>query len=150
MKTTHAGMVTFNYSGQVLILSPIGEPDVWVLPKGHIQLHEESWEAAEREVAEETSIDAIADTSSTLGTTSFLKNGEIVTTEWWTGLGRHYIPHEPGWSESDFRTVVWVSWEEALSKLSFPDQRNILRMALCLPPKESSEVKAIEQLEARG
>ena len=148
MTVTHGGMVTFNYSGQVLIVSPIGgATDIWLLPKGHIEPGEESWETAEREVDEEASIEAIADTSSPLGTTVFQTDkGELVTTEWWAGLGRHYIPHEVGWSEADFRDTRWVSWQEALEKLSFQDQRNILRTALCLPP-ELTEQQIIEELE---
>ena len=45
MTVTHGGMVTFNYSGQVLIDSAIGgATDIWLLHKGHFENGEESWE----------------------------------------------------------------------------------------------------------
>jgi len=53
-KTSSAGGVIINSQGDVLVVNQRGTS--WSLPKGHIELGEESIEAAKREVYEESGI----------------------------------------------------------------------------------------------
>ena len=133
-----AGMICFNRAGEVLVVSVLDKPNVWVFPKGHTKEGEESWETAEREVKEEARVLAVVDMSEPLGTTSYtLPTSEEVVVEWWTGLGvreQIELTDVVGW---DFlRATKWVRWETALNLLSFSDHRNLLRRAICLPEVE--------------
>lgn len=134
------GMICFNRAGEVLLVSALGKPNIWVFPKGHIKEGDDSWQTAEREVEEEARIHAVVDMSEPLGTTSYtLPPGEEVVVEWWTGLGvrESSSGDEVGWDFCDrYRTARWVRWETALELLSFSDHRNLLRRAICLPEIE--------------
>ena len=129
-----AGIVCFNRAGEVLVCTSLGKDSIWVFPKGHIEPNESSWEAAERECREEAGIDAIVDTTEPIGTTTYDYLGEKVVVDWFGGLARGVFA-DPNGTETEwgFRTAKWVKWEAALDLLSFPDLRNILRRALCLP-----------------
>ena len=145
-----AGMICFNRAGEVLVVSALGQPNVWVFPKGYIEVGEEHWETAEREVEEEARIRAIIDTGDSIGTTSYkTESGEEVITGWWTGFAvREQIEplsgDEVGWG---FRSVKFVSWQVALELLSFPDHRNMLRRALCVPAVDESKVTVTDLKE---
>lgn len=122
-----AGIVAFNRAGQVLLITAVGKDDVWVFPKGHIEIGEESFEAAERECAEEAGIKVIVDSPNPIATTSYEYKGEAVTVEWWTGLATGYA------AQADARKAFWVSHQEALELLSFEELKLVLKAALCLP-----------------
>ena len=145
-----AGMICFNRAGEVLVVSALGKPNVWVFPKGHIETGEEPYQAAEREVEEEARVHAVVDVGEPLGMTSYkLEGGEEVVTEWWTGLAvREQIEplsgDEVGWG---FRSAKFLSWQVALELLSFPDLRNMLRLALCLPEVEDSAITLTDPKE---
>lgn len=127
---THAGMVCFNRVGQVLICNAKGKPDEWVLPKGHIEEGEESYEAAQRETLEECGIRSITDGTEPLFITGFELLAEDGSTlseviiEWWTGLADRVAdtPAE--------RNSKWVSWGRALKMLTFQDQIDVVKKAL--------------------
>jgi 8-oxo-dGTP pyrophosphatase MutT (NUDIX family) len=101
---------------------PDGQPEVR-LPKGHIEPGESRRQAALREVHEEagpTDLKVLAD----LG-------HQIVKFDW---QGHHYIRDEsyflmtlptgtyPGHPEKQFR-ALWLSWEEALARVTFEAER---------------------------
>ena len=130
-----AGMVCFNRAGDVLICSALGKSACWVFPKGHLEVGEATWEAAERECLEECRVYATSDWGSPIGIQSYDYRGESVVVEWWAGLAIYLVdPPEQGDELSwGFRLTKWCSPTIALDLLSFPAHRNILRRALCLP-----------------
>lgn len=125
-------MVCFNLAGQVLLVSALGEKDVWVFPKGHIEDGEESSKAAEREVLEETGVEAPVTAGHPIGTSSFLLKEETVVVVWWSGLGVRRHAGFTEFPECGLRTVQWVHWRKAMEMLSFPELKDILKKALCI------------------
>ena len=131
-----SGMVCFNRSGQVCLISALTKKEIFVLPKGHIEQGEESYEAAEREFLEETGIKAVVDTpGDSLGLTSYRYCGEDVVVEWWSGLATRLSPDSRCLTDLG-RTTRWVDWRVALDLLSFPDLRNMVRRAVCVEGEE--------------
>lgn len=152
-----AGMVCFNVVGHVLVVSALGKTDEWVFPKGHIENNERGYETAEREVWEESAIKArVLSTSAPLGQTEFkVKDGKYAgedsVTQWWTGLAQFRAALDPyhadGYKETDFRVVKWLPWRTALDVLSYPDQRDMLRRALCMPEGDNGVVTRTPEQE---
>lgn len=158
-----AGMVCFNVVGHVLVVSALGKTDEWVLPKGHIEtvmgsLPERGYETAEREVWEETGIKArVLNTSQALGVTVYevpkdaVKHaGETSITQWFAGQAvfrANVTQQADGYKESDFRVIKWLPWRTALDVLSYPDQRDMLRRALCLPEGDAGAVTRTPERE---
>ena len=132
MQPTHAGMLCFNLAGQVLVMSGWSDNLTFLFPKGHIEEGETPEQAAKREVLEECSI--IATPLTKVGVTSFKSKNEDVIVEWWTGIGIRKVREEfcEGYAEEDFREIRWVTVQEALDLLSFPDLKLMLKKALCL------------------
>lgn len=151
---TRAGMVCFNRVSHVLIVSAMGKTNEWVLPKGHIEKGETSFVTAVREVREEASIESIVVSPTPIGVTDFwmpgTAGGEHVVTEWWTGVAIKPAELDPHYNESDLRVVKWVEWKTALEALSYPDQRNMLRRALCLPERDHGKVTTLPEVELGG
>lgn len=56
----NAGVVLFNKAGLVWVGERLSLPRVWQLPQGGIDKDEEPWDAAQRELAEETGATSIA------------------------------------------------------------------------------------------
>lgn len=52
-----AGILIQNIDGDFLMCHPTNHPDIWSLPKGHIEDDEEALQAAIRETKEETNLD---------------------------------------------------------------------------------------------
>lgn len=132
---TASGGVVLDASGErVLILSrpkrlgPDGRPEVR-LPKGHIEPGESCQQAALREVCEETGlshVEILAD----LG-------HQMVEFDW---KGYHYVRDEVYFlmilstdaatrrPEEQFE-ALWLTWEEALARLTFEAEREWVRRA---------------------
>jgi 8-oxo-dGTP pyrophosphatase MutT (NUDIX family) len=131
-----AGGVVVDPSGQQVLtllrpkrLGPDGRPEVR-LPKGHIELGESRRQAALREVEEEAGLlrlEILAD----LG-------HQTVEFDY---KGYHYVRDEsyflmtqtpdaaPGLPEKQFENL-WLSWEEALTRMTFEAEREWLRRAM--------------------
>ena len=140
-----AGMICFNRAGRVLICSSLGNDTCWVFPKGHIEEKETPWEAATRETEEECGVRAVPDSGDPIGTTVYVYKEETVVVEWYTGLAdRTLNDSEAHWG---FRLVRWVEWERAVSMLSFPDHRNLLRRSLCMPEVEEAGITVTDSRE---
>ena len=140
-----AGMICFNRVGEVLLISALGKPCVWVFPKGHIEKGESTYEAAEREVKEETGIYAVVDSvAHPVGITSYTYQGESVVCEWFAGFAVSAVEDEV-WV--DGREIRFVPWRTALDLLSFPSLRNMLRRSLCLPEVEDNQVTVTDPKE---
>ena len=135
---TRAGLLAFNLSGQVLLVTTLGSKTQWCFPKGHIEPGETPDRTAVRECYEETGI--VATSLSKIGTSSYtLLRGteeEEVIIEWWSGFAVRKVLQDPsdsplGFVETDFRDSKWVSVDEALELLSFENLKTILRKSLC-------------------
>lgn len=107
---------------------PDGRPEVR-LPKGHIEPGESRLQAARREVAEEAG----------LGDLQMVADlGHQVVDFWWQG--RRTIRNEsyylltvsagvnPGAPEAQFERL-WLTWEDALTHLSYEAEREWVRLA---------------------
>jgi 8-oxo-dGTP pyrophosphatase MutT (NUDIX family) len=130
-----AGAVVVDPGGKHLLvllrparLGPSGKAEVR-LPKGHVEPGETRGQAALREVREETGLRDLA-IQTDLG-------HQLVEYEW---RGRHYIRDEscflvtyspdvlPTHPEKQFERL-WLSWEEALERITFEAERAWVRRA---------------------
>lgn len=134
---THAGGVVFRErSGekQFLLVETKNDPNLWVLPKGHVEEGENEREAAVREMREETGIWAriVRD----LKTVSYKLNGADVTVQFyvmeWAGRGVR---------DDKFRKHVWLPLPDAIKRASHDETGQLLRdaeEALRLPSASGS------------
>jgi ADP-ribose pyrophosphatase YjhB (NUDIX family) len=105
----------------VLLVSSKKEPGNWIFPKGHVERGETAAEAGLREVEEEAGV-----------------TGELIGPageqefEW---RGRRYrvdyflIRAVGETDQTDGRTKVWLPFDDALARLTYPDTRRLLRQA---------------------
>ena len=142
MKTVHhrsAGGLVVRGSSILLISTQSGRR--WQLPKGHIEAGETPEQTAVREVCEETGV-----------------TGEVVAPlpgveYWFVEKGIHRVHKQVDYflltyvsgdsSNFDAREVSgaeWFSWDEGLSRLSFENERRVVREAYAIarPDRESS------------
>jgi ADP-ribose pyrophosphatase YjhB (NUDIX family) len=105
----------------VLLVSSKKEPGNWIFPKGHIERGETAAEAGLREVEEEAGV-----------------TGELVGPAGdqefdWRGRRYHvdyFLIRAVGETDqTDGRTKVWLPFEDALARLTYPDTRRLLRQA---------------------
>jgi ADP-ribose pyrophosphatase len=117
-----AGGLVFNLEGEVLLIRD--RLGYWVYPKGHIEEGESPQEAARREVEEETGVRAKA--LAPLGTTRYTNDrGQLREVHWFLMQGEGPVRLEKGLTGGGFFSV-----EEAKEKLSFPEDRELLEVAL--------------------
>lgn len=119
---THAGGVvvrTEEGSARYLLVSAKGNPDRWVLPKGHIEPGETPETAAVREVSEEGGV--AADILESLGSVQFEKNGLFARVEFFL---MRYVG-ERAFGED--RKRRWCAYEEAIELLAPDYARDLLR-----------------------
>lgn len=126
---TAAGAVVI-HNQQVLVLRRPSRDEVR-LPKGHIDAGEKPLETALRETYEESGyrrLELLADLGEQ--TVAFDFNGQHVTRdEYYFLLRLTADEREPlGNAEAQFEPV-WVSWDEALSLLTFTAEREWVRRA---------------------
>lgn len=112
---------------KILLISP-KDTNVWTLPKGLIEKNEDQRETALREIKEETGVDVkIVDE---LGEVSywFMMKGEryFKTVKYFLA---EYIGGQinPDWEVS---SAQWVKIHEALNKLTYKSDKEILKKAL--------------------
>lgn len=142
MKTIHhrsAGGLVVRGSSILLISTQSGRR--WQLPKGHIEEGETPEQTAVREVREETGV-----------------TGRVVAPlpgveYWFVEKGIHRVHKQVDYflltyvsgdtADFDSREVSgadWFSWDEGLSKLSFENERRVVRQALAIvrPEREAA------------
>lgn len=100
----------------------------WIFPKGHVEKGETSEEAATREVKEETGIEAKI--IQKIGETQYFYTRE--------GEKRfkiavfflmEYVGGDEKDHDSETSAIEWLSYDEALKKLTFKDEKGILEKA---------------------
>jgi 8-oxo-dGTP pyrophosphatase MutT (NUDIX family) len=121
---THAGgIVCQQKDGKIyyLIVRAKPDPSHWVIPKGHIEPDERPEATAIRELREEAGV--IARVIATLGTLKFTYHSKQIETILYLleYLGETHSQEE--------RECHWGLFEETLDLLTFPDTRDLLRLA---------------------
>lgn len=128
-----AGGIVFNNEGQVLLINNAAlrnpKKSYWGFPKGHIDPGESSKDAAIREVKEETGLDVeiiqkIGDSKYT-----FTFEGEKIFKVVIMFLMKK-VGGEIKVQEEELLGAEWVSSEDALTKLSFPKDKELFKLAI--------------------
>jgi 8-oxo-dGTP pyrophosphatase MutT (NUDIX family) len=121
---THAGAVAFRKRGErvefLVVTSSNGQH--WVLPKGHIDPGESPQQTALRELAEEAGVGG--EILSPLAVKTFHVPGETARVQYFLVRATETRPAE------EERTLAWLGAEEAVTRLSFDDARETVRLAV--------------------
>ncbi|MEX2536016.1 MAG: NUDIX domain-containing protein [Trueperaceae bacterium] len=124
--TEGAGGVVVNNEEKILLIRHYN--GTWVFPKGHIDPGETPLEAALREVAEEAGVDCrCPDPHKTFSTRYVNARGEARQITWYL---LRTDATEPRMSEPLFPEGEFIGPDEALGRLSFPEDQKLLRQAL--------------------
>src|SRR3989344_6198762 len=128
-----AGGIVINDKGEVLLINNSGMKDklkyYWGFPKGHLNPGESSKDAALREIKEETNLDT--EIIAKIGDSKyvFTVNDEKIFKVVTIFLMKH-LNGEIKIQESELLGAAWFSPEEALKKLSFTNDKTLLKKAL--------------------
>ena len=104
----------------------------WSLPKGKLEVGEDHDAAAHREVAEETGVDCVL--GPFLGTREYFVEGQPKRVLYWRATAAHESQHTP---DAEVDDVRWVDQATAQELLTYPDDRDLVRLALELPDTEA-------------
>lgn len=122
---THAGGIVYrlrNGAVQYLLVGPKKEvAGQWILPKGHIDQGEEYWQAAVREVREETGV--LAQIICVAGRDEFKAGEERVIAKYY--LMEYFFEIAP----DESRRVGWFAFDEALNLLTHVQNKHLLQEA---------------------
>lgn len=100
----------------------------WGFPKGHLEEGESNEEAAIREVEEETGIKSEIIQKIGQSKYNLTKNGENVFKVVTIYLMK-YISGDLKAQLEEVSNVIWLPYEEALKKLTYPGDKDLLRKA---------------------
>jgi 8-oxo-dGTP pyrophosphatase MutT (NUDIX family) len=106
---------------EFLLVTSKRDPDVWVLPKGHVEPGESPHEAALREVREEAGVEG--ELMELLGDVTFTYNDRDFVVSFFLIRFREQVPATEG------RRLRWCRYEEALAAVPFEGTRQILTTA---------------------
>lgn len=120
-----AGGVVFDPRGRVLLLRRHNGP--WVFPKGHIDPGEEPLDTALREVGEEAGVRASCSDPTEFQTEYTRPDGVSRRISWFI---MHTDQDEFIRSEDVFPEGAFLEPAEALERLSFPEDRQLLEQVL--------------------
>ncbi len=133
-----AGGIVCNDKGQVLLVNNMALRDpnksYWGFPKGHIDKGESSKDAAIREVKEEVGLEVEIIEKIGQSKYIFTKNGEKVFKVVVMFLMKAKVG-ELRVLEEELMDAKWFSPDEALEKLSFKQDKDLLKEALQLSEK---------------
>ena len=121
-----AGGVVFDPSGRVLTIRHAN--GAWVFPKGHLDPGEDHLTAALREVAEEAGVDARCEQPDRTWTTTYVNDrGEPRRITWFRLACEEATPVM---REKAFPEGAFLAPDEALGRLTFDEDRRLLRRVL--------------------
>jgi diadenosine hexaphosphate hydrolase (ATP-forming) len=121
-----AGGVVVNNEGKILLIRH--HNGTWVFPKGHVDPGETPLEAALREVAEEAGVDCRCPDPEATFTTNYVNaQGQPRRITWYLLRSE---ASEPTMTEELFPEGEFVAPEPALDRLSFTEDRELLREVL--------------------
>lgn len=126
-RPTHAGGVVYrrrNGTAEFLLVTSSRDPSQWVLPKGRIEWNETPVDAAAREVEEESGVEALV--QQPLGQLAVRVRGQKQRIDFFLMQGVREGP------SSEERDVAWLPLDEAISRVSYENVREILRRAASL------------------
>lgn len=127
-----AGGIVFK-NGQVLVVqnSSIKEKkkSFWGFPKGHLEEGEGSKEAALREVKEETGIESKIVSKIGQSKYVFTQGGERIF-KVVTIFRMEYLSGELNPQIDEISEIKWLPPQDAMTKLSFKNDKNLLKKAL--------------------
>jgi len=121
---SHAGGVvvrTIDGELQYLLVAASDNPDIWLLPKGHIERGETPEAAAIREVDEEAGVRATV--VAPAGESEYERRGKTVRTIYFLMEYQEEAPR------TEDRARAWRRYEDALALLHFNDIRSVLTQA---------------------
>lgn len=105
----------------VLLVSSKKEPGNWIFPKGHVEAGETAREAALRETEEEAGV--TGELLGPAGTQEFDWRGKPFRV-------RYFLIRATGETdETDGRKKVWLPFDDAVKKLTYPETKQMLRDA---------------------
>ena len=105
----------------VLLVSSKKEPGKWIFPKGHVEPGETAREAALRETEEEAGV--TGKLLGPAGTQEFDWRGKPFRVQ-------YFLIRATGETdETDGRKKVWLPFDQAVKKLTFPETKKMLRDA---------------------
>jgi 8-oxo-dGTP pyrophosphatase MutT (NUDIX family) len=103
----------------VLLVSSKKEEGNWIFPKGHIERGETAEEAGLREVEEEAGVAGVL--VGPAGEQEFDWRGRRFRVEYFLIRATSETPHTDG------RTKVWLPFDEAVERLTYPETKQMLR-----------------------
>lgn len=121
---SHAGGVvrrTINREPEYLLVAASDNPDIWVLPKGHIEKGETPEAAAVREIEEEAGV--VASVVGRVGESEFEVHGKIIRAIFFL------MEYERETEREEDRALAWRSYDDAIDLLEFDNSRRILKQA---------------------
>jgi diadenosine hexaphosphate hydrolase (ATP-forming) len=120
-----AGGIAFRGAGRdlsILLVTSKKDPGFWIFPKGHVEPGETDAEAGVRETLEEAGVagDLLGPVGAPL---EYDWNGTRYRVQYFLIRATSESP------ATDGRTIAWLPFEEALTRLSFDDAARLLREA---------------------
>ena len=136
MTVQQAGGVVVRRRGareQILLVTSKRNPDVWVLPKGHVEPGETLQETAVREVLEEAGV--AAEVADRIGEVPFTSNDRDIVV---TFFLMRFLRQAPA---SEGRRVRWCSHAEAMTLIRFEATRRIITRATELSARDGRKLR---------
>ena len=98
----------------------------WGFPKGHLEEGEDLFQAAHREIKEETGIDAMIDTDFREDLSYIMPNGIAKCSVYFLA---EYSDQEPVPQEGEVEEILLLPYEETMSLLTFDNMKEVLAKA---------------------
>ena len=98
----------------------------WGFPKGHLEEGEDLFQAAHREIREETGIDAMIDTDFREDLSYIMPNGIAKCSVYFLA---EYSDQEPVPQEGEVEEILLLPYEETMSLLTFDNMKEVLAKA---------------------
>lgn len=124
------GVVVSDETVLVIYVQDLRGQRVWTFPKGQLQKGESSREAALREVQEETGWRCRVEAKLPQSEYWFQREGRRIkkTVQWFL-----MVPEErAGEHDEEVEDVLWLSFPEALARLTYKDDRALLEQAMAI------------------